>query len=249
MDAASIALRFLVYLQSALLFAALLFAPSWTLHARRAATGVALLGIGLCLLGIMLLASRFAENGALFDLPAIRMIMTETTTGWAAITRIAALIAVAVLVRSDRYRMLAAAVAMSAIATFAWNGHGAMTQGAIGWLHLGSNAVHLVAGLGWVGAVAAFLWAACRSASADPDLQARLKRFATTGTILVALLLITGTANTQFIVGWDGVTALTATTDQNPPVRICARCRSGKPLLADTPPRYSGFARCTSHQS
>ncbi len=212
MDAASIALRLLVYFQSGLLLAVLLFAQPWTLHARRVAKGMALAGIGLCLLSILLLASGFAESGSLFDLPAIRMIVLETAAGWAAVARIAALIAVAVLVRSDRHRILAAAFTITATTTLAWNGHGAMTEGPLGWLHLGGNALHLVAGLGWVGAIAAFLWAACRSAKADLDLQVRLERFATTGTILVALLLVTGIANTLFIVGWDGMTDLTATT-------------------------------------
>jgi copper resistance protein D len=212
MDAASITLRLLVYIQSALLLAVLLFAQPWTRHARRAATGIALAGMGLCLLSIALLASSFAESGSLFDLPAIRMIVLETAAGWAAIARITALIAVAVLVRSDRHRLLAAAFAITATATLAWNGHGAMTEGPLGWLHLGGNALHLVAGLGWIGAVAAFLSTACPAASATPDLQGRLERFATTGTILVALLLLTGIANTLFIVGWDGMTGLAKTT-------------------------------------
>jgi copper resistance protein D len=212
MDAASIALRLLVYLHSGMLLAVLLFAQPWTLQTRRAVMGIAVTGIVLCLLGIAILASSFAESGSLFDLPAIRMIMIETATGWAAIARIAALIAVAVLVRSDRYRLLAAAFAMTATATLLWNGHGATTDGALGWLHLGGNAVHLVSGLGWIGAVAAFLWAAFRSANATPHLQARLERFATIGTILVALLLITGIANALFIVGWGGVAGATATT-------------------------------------
>lgn len=212
MDAASIALRLLVYLQTALLLSVLLFAQPWTLQARRAVTGIALAGIVLCLLGIALLASGFAESGSLFDPPAIRIIMTETATGWAAIARIAALIAVAVLVRSDSRRMFAAAFAMTATATLSWNGHGAMTEGALGWLHLGGNAVHLIAGSAWVGAVAAFLWAAFRSTNTTPDLQMRLERFATTGTILVALLPVTGVANTLFIIGLDGVAGLAATT-------------------------------------
>lgn len=211
MDAASIALRLLVYLQSGLLLAVLLFAQHWTLQARRAATGIALAGIGLCLLGIALLASSFAESGSLFDLAAIRMIVRETASGWAAMTRIAALVAVVVAVRSD-HRVLAAGIATTATATLAWNGHGAMTDGSRGWLHLGGNAVHLVAGLGWIGAVAAFLWTACRSAEAGHELQTRLERFATTGTILVALLLVTGIANTLFIAGLDGPAGLPETT-------------------------------------
>jgi copper resistance protein D len=212
MDLASIALRLLVYLQGGLLLAMLLFAQPWTAKARRAAAGIAMAGIGLCLASLALLTAAFAENGSPFDAATFQMLAMETAAGWAAIARIAALIVVMVTTLASSHRLIASIFGVIAVGTLACSGHGAMTEDAMGWVHLGGDALHLVAGLGWIGAVAAFLWAACRSSEAAPDLQIRLERFATTGTIFVALLLITGIANTLFIVGWDGLAGLAAIT-------------------------------------
>jgi copper resistance protein D len=212
MDPASVALRLLVYLQGGLLLAMLLFAQPWTVSARRAAAGIALAGVGLCLASLTLLTAAFAENGSPFDAAAFQMIATETAAGWAAIARIAALIAVMVTTLASSHRLIASIFGVIAVGTLAWSGHGAMTEDAMGWVHLGGDVLHLVAGLGWIGAVAAFLWAAFRASEAAPDLQIRLERFATTGTIFVALLLITGIANTLFIVDWNGLPGLIATT-------------------------------------
>jgi len=115
---------------------------------------------------------------------------------------------VAVVATRSGLRPLAAGLAVVAVATLAWNGHGGMTEGASGWAHLAGDALHLLAGLAWVGAIAAFLWTAGRAAESSVELRADLEKFATTGTLLVALLVITGVANTLFIIGWDGLAGI-----------------------------------------
>ena len=212
MDGLSIGLRLLVYVQSALLLGILLFAAPWTPRLRQAASGIALAGMGLCAVGVLVLAASLSDSASLFDWPTIRLLLTETPTGWAALARFLALAGVAVAMATAGSRALASGLSMIAVATLAWNGHGGMTEGASGWVHLTGDAFHLVAGLGWIGAVGAFMWAARIAPEGDAALGGRLERFASTGSVLVAILLVTGIANTLFIVGWDGLTGLTTTT-------------------------------------
>jgi copper resistance protein D len=212
MDGPGIALRLLVYLQGALLLGTLLFAAPWTLQIRRAAMGIALAGVALNGIAVVALAASLSESGTLLDWPTIQLLLGETATGWAAIVRILALTGVIVAIAATGLHPLASGLSIIAVASLAWNGHGGMTEGLAGWLHLGADALHLIAGLGWIGAVAAFLWTASRSRECSSELSGRLERFASTGSILVALLLVTGVANTLFIVGWEGVVGLTTTT-------------------------------------
>lgn len=212
MDGPGIALRLLVYLQGALLLGTLLFATPWTPQIRRAAMGIALAGVALNGLAVLALAASLSESGALFDWPTMQLLLGETATGWAAILRILALTGAIVAIAATGLRPLASGLSIIAVGSLAWNGHGGMTEGLAGWLHLGADALHLIAGLGWIGAVAAFLWTASRPRECSSELSGRLEGFASTGSILVALLLVTGVANTLFIVGWEGVVGLTTTT-------------------------------------
>ena len=211
MDAAGIALRLLIYVQSAVLLGVLLFAAPWARQGRVTAAILAAVGIALSAFAIVLLARSLSESGTVFDWPTLRTLLTETPAGWAALARTGALAGVAVAATRSGLRPLGAGLAVVAVATLAWNGHGGMTEGANGWVHLVGDALHLLAGLAWVGAIAAFLWTASRSADSSGDLLANLEKFATTGTLLVALLVITGTANTLFIIGWDGLAGIFTT--------------------------------------
>lgn len=131
--------------------------------------------------------------------------------GWAAVARAAAYIVLIAIMLTDAPRPIASITAIFATGSLCWNGHGAMTDGGVGWVHLAGNAVHLVAGLSWIGAIAAFLWAALRPQGAAAELSNDLDQFAKTGTVFVVILLITGIANTSFIVGWDGIAELVDT--------------------------------------
>jgi putative copper resistance protein D len=208
MDAAGIALRLLIYVQSALLLGVLCYALPWARQVRLTTTILAAAGIAFCAFAVVLLASSLSDNGATFRWLPLQSLLTETPAGWAALARIGALTGVAVVAARGGSRRLAVGLAMVAIATLAWNGHGGMTEGPNGWVHLMGDALHLLAGLAWVGAVAAFLLTVICSADTSGRLRANLEKFATTGSLLVALLVITGIANTLFIIGWDGLTGL-----------------------------------------
>ena len=212
MELAGIALRLLVYLQSGLMLGTLLFAASWTRQTRLATAGFAVTGIALTAVTMLRLGASFSDSGALFDIPTLQMLLTETAMGWAAISRIAALLTVVTFALTSGTRFFPILFAFIAIASLSWNGHGAMTDDELGWLHLTGNALHLFAGLGWVGAIAAFLGAATMSKEAPADLAIRLEQFATIGTAFVAVLLATGISNTLFIVGSSALPTLLETT-------------------------------------
>lgn len=189
----------------------LLFAASWTRQARLATAGFAAVGIVVTAMTMLRLTSSFSDSGSFFDIPTLQMLLTETAMGWAAIARIAALLAVVAATLTKSRRFYPTLLAIIAVASLSWNGHGAMTDDALGWLHLIGNALHLLAGLGWFGAIAAFLWAAMLAKEASADLAVRLEQFATTGTAFVAVLLATGIANTLFIIGWNALPGLLGT--------------------------------------
>jgi copper resistance protein D len=212
MDPAGIALRLLVYLDGALLLGKLLFSASWTRQMRLATAVFAAVGIMLTTVSMLRLAASFSDSAAFFDMPTLQMLLTETAMGWAAIARITALLAVFALALTSAKRVYLILFAIMAVVSLSWNGHGAMTDNALGRFHLIGNALHLLAGLGWFGAIAAFLWASMLSNESSRDLAVRLERFAGVGTAFVAVLLATGIANTLFIVGSNALPTLMETT-------------------------------------
>ena len=155
MEPAGIALRLLVYLDSVLMLGMLLFAASWTRQVRSATAVFAAVGIVLTTVTMLRLAASFSDSTAFFDIPMLQMLLTETAIGWAAIARITALLAVVTLALTSAKRFYPILFAIIAVVLLSWNGHGAMTDNALGWLHLAGNAFHLLAGLGWIGALAA----------------------------------------------------------------------------------------------
>jgi putative copper resistance protein D len=157
------------------------------------------------------LAKSFSESAAFFDIPTLQMLLTETAMGWMAVARITALLAVAALALTSAKRIYPSLFAIMAVVSLSWNGHGAMADNTLGWLHLAGNALHLLAGLGWIGALAAFLWAVTLSKASSCDLAVSLERFAGVGTAFVAVLLATGIANTLFIVGSNALPTLLET--------------------------------------
>jgi putative copper resistance protein D len=100
-----------------------------------------------------------------------------------------------------------------ALASLAWTGHGAMDQGSIGLVHLSADIVHLLAAGAWIAAILALgtlLIRAHRSMSRDDaeHLHRALARFATVGTLAVALLFLTGLVNSWLLVGISGLASV-----------------------------------------
>lgn len=147
----------------------------------------------------------FAVDPAMF-LAMIR----ETDVGAAWLVRIGALlVAVAASFRLSRRPTLAAAIlfaaASTALATLAWAGHAGATEGAAGWLHRASDALHMIAAAIWLGAIAAFLLLLRPGAPVREGrlaLAARsLDQFARIGTLCVLVIAATGLINGQIVVG------------------------------------------------
>jgi putative copper resistance protein D len=167
-------------------------------------------------------AAIAAGSGAAAQWQALRDILLGTRFGTAAVLRtvlLALVCAVAAFGRASRslwwsLTLLGAA----AVATFAWTGHGAMHEGAAGALHAAADVLHLWAAGLWIGALLALTVLLVRGRHAggrhtsDGAAAARgLVRFSGLGPAVVAALILTGTVNSAFLIGWSRAGALLAT--------------------------------------
>lgn len=178
---------------------------------RALALGGAIAGIALSLLALVEMARSMTGASDYAALPShvLAMIVTGTDFGVAWCVRMAALL-LFVLAGMNLQRLRAPCAVLAAyggvaLATLAWGGHGAMHDGAVRYLHLASDVVHLLAAGAWVGALAAFLLLAWPGLPGQGDALVLLSRtangFARIGTRIVALLVITGVLNYWLIVG------------------------------------------------
>ena len=74
-----------------------------------------------------------------------------------------------------------------------------------GWLHLAADIVHSLAAAGWIGALAMFFLLLRRPLPTQQQwaLSQSLAQFSGIGTVLVALLVLSGIINSAFLVGWN----------------------------------------------
>lgn len=219
-DGAAIAARFLLFIDLMLLFGLAAFArlslseterarlPLRPIAAALLAGGIAASFFGLAALAAQMSGATLAE----VDRASIQAVLSGTAAGTAWIVRIAALIPLLALVPLRRWGSISALAAV-ALATLAWNGHGAMNDGAPGWIHLGADIVHLIAAAGWIGSLAGLLLLFAGS-RLDADRRALTHRcltgFSSAGTLLVAAIVATGLINLWFTVGPTRLTALPA---------------------------------------
>lgn len=118
---------------------------------------------------------------------------------WRLTALVAIILAMIVPIRAMRTIVAALAGAVALIATV-WTGHAGASEGMAGTVHRTADAIHLLAAATWLGALAGFLIGAF---SRSPTIQIRaLADFARTGSVVVALLLLTGIINTLAITGW-----------------------------------------------
>ncbi|HWU71424.1 MAG TPA: copper homeostasis membrane protein CopD [Pseudoxanthomonas sp.] len=221
-DALLVASRLALYLSLALAFGL----PVFVLQAiegdgsglpivRRLArlTGVAaLLALAASGLGLWAMARGMSESG---DPAAVRdvavLLLTQTSVGIAWDIRVVALlfaVGVAFLGFGRRPTGIGVQAMLGgvALATLAWAGHGAMSEGALGWLHLGSDIVHLWVAGAWVGAIVALIVLAFHAAGQEGPETVRLlsgaaSGFARFGTVIVIVLVVSGVLNYLLIVG------------------------------------------------
>ena len=178
--------------------------------ARRAAI-IAGLFLAVAALGGLLAQTAMMAGGwaAGLDPAALGYVVQSTSLGMAHLVRAAlALVGVAVLVmgRGRRLGEAGGILALSgAVASFAWSGHGAASEGSLGLLHLAADIAHALAACVWIGALSGFCLLLIRPVARDAAGRARsLAGFASIGTVTVAVLVITGLINAAFLIGAEG---------------------------------------------
>ena len=225
LEAAIVAARLLQYSGAAVLFGTALFCafalpPRTLLPGARALVASGALVLCLASLGLIAAqASLFA--GSFHDgltREALAAVATEMDLGKAALVRsaVAAIAFVLVLLfaspRKPRWLAVAGLGAVAA-ASLAWLGHAGASVGPLAPWRLVADVVHVLAACAWIGALPGFLLLA-RAGSRDHGrrlLHRALAGFAGTGSVLVALLLMTGLANALFLIGPDHVVDVWAT--------------------------------------
>lgn len=209
--AAVVALRFALFADLLVLVG---LAGFTAVHAPRRARVLAVLavaGLSLSAAGLIALAAAMAGTAITqIDRATIVMLVTGTAVGAAWIVRTATLIAATAFARQPLMVALFAAVAL---ATLAWSGHGAMDDGARGWLHCAVDIVHLLAAAGWIGVLVALLLLLARPPASEQVARtaAILHGFATTGSLLVAALVASGIVNVALLLGWPSFATLAGT--------------------------------------
>jgi putative copper resistance protein D len=228
LDALAVVVRAVLYIDLLTMFGFAVFGISGMQSAKRAVSALCLRGwfAGMAVLGLLVSTLQIAVMAAsMAGLPltlvsgdVLEKLVDVTLIGTAWKVRMAALFAmvpVSFLVPRMPRAALALATALSgiAVATFAWAGHGVMNSGVIGWLHLGADVVHLLAAGAWIGAIAVlcmllFDGRVALDAERLSLLYRALKAFASTGTVIVGLILLTGILNLWIIVGLPNVLSL-----------------------------------------
>lgn len=223
--------RLVQYAGAAILLGAPLFylygLPTDDPGAARATAGTRRLVVVAALLatigcGLALLAQTAMMTGALadaFDPQALGMVTTSTRFGDSvqirAAASLAAFILAAVSPPSTRLWQASAVLGAVALASFAWSGHGADGEGAVGLFKLAADIVHLLAAGVWLGALAALLLlvlgARQAEAAAVGALHRALKGFSGVGSLVVATLVLTGLVNGWFLAGPDRIGAMAST--------------------------------------
>lgn len=143
------------------------------------------------------------------DIPSVSVVLTDTQWGHAIAARIAlsfvTLLTVIIMKPSHRLWQVTCLLGAVLLASFAWTGHGASTEGAGGLVHLIADIAHMIAAGVWLGALAAFLALLCLPKAQDLEQQTALfnalKNFSGTGSALVAVLVISGLINSYFLIG------------------------------------------------
>ncbi len=181
----------------------------------------AVLGLLLSLAWVVLMASSMAGTPVWpVDREAIDGLLTGSAIGAAWKLRMVALVlaAMSAMIAAGRGTWLGGVALCSAVAlgTLAWTGHGAMDEGATGWVHLAADILHLIASGAWVGALLGLILLVARPvARADAAhlglTHRALHGFGTVGTIVVGTIVVTGLFNAWMLVGIGNVANLATT--------------------------------------
>ncbi|WP_067732401.1 copper homeostasis membrane protein CopD [Novosphingobium naphthalenivorans] len=141
------------------------------------------------------------------DFATVQAVLAATPLGMVLETRAMALVllVLGLFGLPGRYRLpVAALCGGAALITASWTGHAGAGEGATGMMRRLIDAAHLLAAATWLGALAALLGGQfggqLGGASSDVQMR-RLRGFATIGSVIVAVLAITGTVSALAILG------------------------------------------------
>jgi putative copper resistance protein D len=196
----NIILRLALYVDLLLLFGVALFGVysfERGLRFKPMLRGMALIGALLSVAGLLLMTSAMSGETEFTALwPHLQMMLLETDVGLAWAVRILALFIV--LIRPGLW--IASIASAVALASLAWNGHGAMDEGV---LHFFSDILHLLAAGAWLGALLALVLMARGLVDETRIflLADAVKRFEWVGAFIVVTLTLSGVVNYLFIVG------------------------------------------------
>lgn len=224
MDALAVTIRLGLYLDLGSAFGVAFFAllnPAVRspLPLRITLAVTAVLGIILSAFSLAVMAASMAGVPlAQVDMADVTMVLTGMSLGTALLARVGGLAVVAIsaiVVRRRPALALIAAVSGGAVAvaSLAWAGHGVMDEGSVGWLHLGADIAHLIAASAWLGALVCLLLLVVRPLRRSDaaylwTTHSALDQFSLIGTIVVAVIVVTGIVNAWLLIGPANVGAL-----------------------------------------
>lgn len=220
-DWIGIALRFGLYVDLMVLFGMGLFGlyslkgrervSGAVLPLRSILLGTAAFGVLLSVAGLLTMVSAMSGESDFAELwPHVQMMVFETDAGLAWTVRIVALLVASLMVtfnhRMPGVSLLVASISGGiALASLAWNGHGAMDEGSRRYWHFAADILHLLAAGAWVGALLAFALMAKINALQTVErirlLARAVGRFEWVGAVIVVVITATGVVNYLFIVG------------------------------------------------
>lgn len=220
-DWLSVTVRTALYVDLMLLFGLPLFGLYSLRRAERQSVlpfraliaGLAVLGLALSALGIAALTAAMAGVSLSgIDRETLSMVITQTSIGTAWQVRTAALLMTLGFAWAAGQRTGAAPFAVMtgaagiALASLAWTGHGAASEGRGGLVHLWADIFHLLAAGAWIGGIAAFGWLLLRPVAAMTEDHLRLShraldRFSVIGSIVVGVIVASGLVNSYMLVG------------------------------------------------
>ncbi|WP_278374094.1 copper homeostasis membrane protein CopD [Sphingobium xenophagum] len=158
---------------------------------------------GMLLSALWLLASAASMAGTPMlppDWATAKIVLTMTPIGPVLAVRGGALLAALGLAIAGRDRWVLVPAAIAA-ATMAWTGHAGASEHGAGAIHRIADVAHIWAASGWIGALAALLYAATRRHPPVDRIAGMLAKFSLLGTMFVSTLIVTGAVNAAMIVG------------------------------------------------
>ncbi len=232
-DWLTIGIRFALYMNLMLLFGL----PLFGLHAlkgderqnnivlpfRTLTLCLAPAGVALSLFSIIGMTASMAGTTLLHvDRASLKAMIVETPMGRAwSVRMLALLITFGSGVATKRYtaskaRMMVVLGSASSLASLAWTGHGAASDGMFGTWHLIADIVHLLAAGAWIGALAALaavlLRASAKMSGSHLALTHRtLDCFSRVGSVIVGLIIASGMVNSYMLVGPANILMLPST--------------------------------------